>query len=123
MIKVERRIFCDICVDEITNRDYRSSISAIALDDYGDPESVGYDICEECTKSFAEWAKSRSKMIAPFDRVSVVRCKDCIHADIFPIAKEKPEAPLKCLDIRYGGVFPNWFCERGERRDSRCKKD
>lgn len=63
MIKVERRIFCDICGDEITNRDYQSSISVIELDDYGDPESVGYDMCEECTKSFAEWAKSRKKHV------------------------------------------------------------
>ena len=45
---------------------------------------------------------------------AVVRCKDCKHSDI--ITSEPTEMPLKCLGVRYGGVYPDWFCEHGERR-------
>ena len=50
------------------------------------------------------------------DAVPVVRCKDCKHSDTFPVCGEPHSFPLKCLSIRYGGVFEDWFCEHGERR-------
>lgn len=49
-------------------------------------------------------------------RDAVVRCKDCKHSDTFPVCGEPYSFPLKCLSVRYGGVFENWFCEHGERR-------
>ena len=50
------------------------------------------------------------------DVVPVVRCKECKHSDTFPVCGEHYSFPLKCLSIRYGGVFEDWFCEHGERR-------
>lgn len=49
------------------------------------------------------------------DVVEVVRCKDCKHSDTFSTDCTEATFPLKCLSVRYGGVFPHWFCEHGER--------
>ena len=48
------------------------------------------------------------------DAVEVVRCKDCVHSDIFHKGADN-DMPLKCLGIRYGGVMPDWYCEHAER--------
>ena len=45
----------------------------------------------------------------------VVLCKDCKHSDTFSPDCTEATFPLKCLSIRYGGVYPDWFCEHGER--------
>lgn len=50
------------------------------------------------------------------DAVEVVRCRECIHSDTYPEGVST-EFPLKCLDIRYGGVSPDWYCEHGQRRE------
>lgn len=46
----------------------------------------------------------------------VVRCKDCKHSDLFKDDETETTMPMKCLGIRYGGVYPDWYCEHGERR-------
>ena len=46
----------------------------------------------------------------------VVYCKDCKHSDTFIQDCTESAFPLKCLSVRYGGVFPLWFCEHGERK-------
>lgn len=46
----------------------------------------------------------------------VVYCKDCKHSDTFSQDCTESTFPLKCLSVRYGGVFPHWFCEHGERK-------
>lgn len=47
----------------------------------------------------------------------IIRCKDCKHSDTFPENADN-DMPLKCLGIRYGGVFPDWYCEHAERRQN-----
>lgn len=51
----------------------------------------------------------------PLDMVHVVRCKDCKYSDVI-YNTTLDTMPLKCLNIRYGGVMPDWYCEHGERR-------
>ena len=48
--------------------------------------------------------------------VPVVRCRECKYSDTYPDGADN-DTPLKCLSIRYGGVYPDWFCEHGERRE------
>ena len=50
------------------------------------------------------------------DAVPVVRCRNCKYSDVI-YDTTLDTMPLKCLDIRYGGVMPDWYCEHGERRD------
>ena len=50
------------------------------------------------------------------DHIDVVRCHECKHSDTYPPGSNN-STPLKCLGIRYGGVFPDWYCEHGDRRD------
>lgn len=45
----------------------------------------------------------------------VVRCKDCRWSDTYS-DMSAATVPLKCLGIRYGGVYPEWYCEHGERK-------
>ena len=45
----------------------------------------------------------------------IIRCKDCKYSDTFPENADY-DMPLKCLGIRYGGVFPDWYCEHAERK-------
>lgn len=45
----------------------------------------------------------------------IITCKDCVHSDTFSKAGDN-DMPLKCLDIRYGGVMPGWYCEHAERK-------
>ena len=53
----------------------------------------------------------------PLDMVHVVRCRDCKYSDVI-YDTTLDTMPLKCQNIRYGGVMPDWYCEHGERRDS-----
>ena len=46
----------------------------------------------------------------------LVRCKNCKYSDVI-YDTTSDTMPLKCLNIRYGGVQPDWYCEHGERRD------
>lgn len=56
------------------------------------------------------------KIIQPVDAVPVVRCSECKYSDtIYDTATYA--MPLKCLNIRYGGVMPDWYCEHGERKE------
>lgn len=54
---------------------------------------------------------------AYFGYQELVRCRDCKYSDTFSDECEPTEFPLKCLSIRYGGVYPDWFCEHGQRRE------
>ena len=47
----------------------------------------------------------------------LVRCKDCKYSDTFSPDCTEATFPLKCLSIRYGGVYPGWFCEHGEKKE------
>lgn len=49
-------------------------------------------------------------------KVEVVRCGECKYSDTFPEVADS-SMPLKCLNIRYGGVYPDWYCEHGQRRE------
>ena len=64
----------------------------------------------------ANIAKELSKLPAA-DVREVVLCGDCKHSDTFVPDCTEATFPLKCLSIRYGGVYPNWFCEHGEKRE------
>lgn len=57
MIKSTRTYFCDACGKEIIG--YCGSMDVIEFDDDGYPESIGYDFCEDCMKSFVKWKDSR----------------------------------------------------------------
>ncbi len=59
MIEEIRKYWCDICGREI--RDYHATRNVIEIDDEGYAESVGYDMCKECTTSFIEWKTMRRK--------------------------------------------------------------
>ena len=50
------------------------------------------------------------------DAAEVVACAECKHSDTYPDGADN-DMPLKCLSIRYGGVYPDWFCEHGQRRE------
>ena len=54
-------------------------------------------------------------MQLPYAQTEIITCKDCVHSDTFPEGADN-DMPLKCLDIRYGGVMPDWYCEHAERR-------
>lgn len=56
-------------------------------------------------------------LIPAADVRPVVLCRDCKHSDTFVPDCTEATFPLKCLSIRYGGVYPNWFCEHGEKRE------
>ena len=54
----------------------------------------------------------------------IIRCRDCRYSDKYSDGDVEHEMPLKCLDIRYGGVMPEWYCEHGKRKDApTCGKD
>ena len=59
-----------------------------------------------------QWAEH----IPAVDAVEVVRCRECVHSDIYPEDTDNTMS-LKCLGIRYGGVESDWFCEHGQRRE------
>ena len=48
---------------------------------------------------------------------TLVRCKNCKHADTFQPDCTEVVFPLKCLSVRYGGVYPDWYCEHGELKE------
>ena len=52
----------------------------------------------------------------PSAQPEIIRCKDCKYSDTFPPDSDA-EMPMKCLGIRYGGVYPDWYCEHAERRE------
>lgn len=64
----------------------------------------------------ADWESIESYM-ALNDIVHVVRCRECKYSDTFTPDCTEATFPLKCLSIRYGGVYPDWFCEHGQRRE------
>ena len=66
MIETTRRYFCDACGREI--HDYSSSRSIIEIDEDGNPQSIGYDFCMECTLSFRDWIDGRRKAAAGKER-------------------------------------------------------
>lgn len=51
----------------------------------------------------------------PSAQPEIIRCEDCKYSDTFPENADY-DMPLKCLGIRYGGVFPDWYCEHAERQ-------
>lgn len=55
-------------------------------------------------------------MIEDAPTIEVVRCGECKYSDTYS-GEEDCEMPLKCLSIRYGGVYPDWFCEHGKYRE------
>lgn len=76
-----------------------------------------------------EWAMSESISIARDDwraivealkevppaQTEIIRCRDCKYSATFPF-DSGADMPMKCLGIRYGGVYPYWYCEHAERR-------
>ena len=71
---------------------------------------------------FEAFADGRSAYIAlealpAADVRPVVTCADCKHSDTFAPDCTEATFPLKCLSIRYGGVYPDWFCEHGVKRE------
>ena len=78
-------------------------------------------------------ASNGLEIVAHAEKVSeLVRCKDCIHAPILGIGNgfniewpkidglfEDSTCPYFCDDDYYSiRPDPEWFCHRGERRDS-----
>lgn len=61
------------------------------------------------------WAAEYMKLIPVADVQEVVTCGECAYADSFSPTCTESTFPLKCLSIRYGGVYPDWFCEHGKR--------
>ena len=70
-----------------------------------------------------EWNKGMSAAMSVLFRIPaadvrpVITCGECKHSDTFSPDCTEATFPLKCLSIRYGGVYPNWFCEHGEKRE------
>ena len=52
----------------------------------------------------------------------LVMCRNCKYSDVI-YDTTLDTMPLKCLNIRYGGVMPDWYCEHGERRDDDGQTD
>lgn len=76
------------------------------------------DDCGHCKWYEAKNAIAKRILSIPAADVRpVVFCKDCIHSDTFSSDNIEATFPLKCLFIRYGGVYPDWFCEHGEKRE------
>lgn len=75
-----------------------------------------YDMDGYCGALNKEASHKEGSILPDCPIVPVVLCKDCKHSDTFPVCGEPYSFPLKCLSIRYGGVFEDWFCEHGERR-------
>jgi len=70
--------------------------------------------CETTVRHILEMNKG---VYTAADVRPVVLCRDCKHSDTFAPDCTEATFPLKCLSIRYGGVYPNWFCEHGEKRE------
>lgn len=90
------------------------------MTDYISRESVlmlVQDSREVCANPSKELAFIREDILAlpAADVREVVTCGECKYADSFSPTCTEATFPLKCLSIRYGGVYPNWFCEHGER--------
>jgi len=83
------------------------------------------DEIDEWIKAFRENGHKESAAYAcliqdgiiqlPSAQPEIITCNDCVHSDTFPECADN-DMPLKCLDIRYGGVMPDWYCEHAERR-------
>ena len=67
------------------------------------------------TESVKSYVRCTAKNIPSADVVGVVRCRECRYSDTYPAGADN-DMPLKCLSIRYGGVYPDWFCEHGQIR-------
>ena len=70
-----------------------------------------------------EAARDAIRKLPAADVRPVVLCRDCKYSDTFAPDCTDTTFPLKCLSIRYGGVYPNWFCEHGEKRDETVAGD
>lgn len=85
--------------------------------DYISREAAISKILSEPTDAhYPSWYAEKLKQIPTADVRPVVYCKDCKHSDTFSPDCTEATFPLKCLSVRYGGVFPLWFCEHGERK-------
>lgn len=73
----------------------------------GSMPSAEPERCEDCGNF------NKTMLLIP--QTDIIRCKDCKYSDTFPENADN-DMPLKCLGIRYGGVFPDWYCEHAERR-------
>lgn len=99
------------------------------MDNFGDyiSRDDGKVAAWEILESMGYSSKHNDRLVeevdAVFDEIpaadvrSVVLCKDCKHSDTFAPDCTDATFPLKCVSIRYGGVYPNWFCEHGEKRE------
>ena len=84
---------------------------------YGDEKDTAYHHRYLTRKEAVEIVRDLAVKSAPaVDAVRVIRCKNCKYSDTFADTTTAT-TPLKCLNIRYGGVYPDWYCEHGERRD------
>lgn len=78
-----------------------------------------WDTNDATDKALYNFALNRV-LEAPPVEPEIIRCKDCKFGNTFP-TESYAEMPMKCLGIRYGGVYPDWYCEHAERRtDKRC---
>ena len=68
-------------------------------------------------QGFMTEAAFRINDLPAADARPVITCGECKHSDTFSPDCTEATFPLKCLSIRYGGVYPNWFCEHGEKRE------
>ena len=64
---------------------------------------------------YDDWGDAFAMAISALEQQEIIRCNDCKYSDTFPTDADA-DMPLKCLGIRYGGVYPDWFCEHAERR-------
>lgn len=89
--------------------------------EYIEREAFKAEIRRLSTHYLNEW--DTLGVLAAADRIPaadvrpVVTCGRCKYADSFSPACTESTLPLKCLSVRYGGVYPDWFCEHGEKRE------
>ena len=97
----QRHLYCDNCAR-------RKNSKGKLVYDIGDAPCRACGICD--VLDAVEDAPAA-------DVRPVVLCRDCKHSDTFAPDCTEATFPLKCLSIRYGGVYPNWFCEHGEKSE------
>ena len=87
----------------------------ISKDDLIDLCHIMADKCDGIGESIWDQFATTVEWCVDIDAVEVVRCGECKWSDTFPPDSDA-DMPLKCLGIRYGGVYPEWYCEHGERK-------
>lgn len=90
------------------NVETRLRLYANALIATSDKRTELIALMDEAAKELADFRFS--------DKVKLTRCRDCKYADTYPEDGHN-DMPLKCIGIRYGGVYPDWYCEHGQRRE------